>query len=56
MIFPLSDTQYCDGLRGALIIRDREDPYLKSGDYDEDGDSGMDDLRSVNFCLTARNL
>ncbi|KAJ7779416.1 laccase [Mycena maculata] len=30
-------TQYCDGLRGALVIYDPEDPYLS--DYDVDDDS-----------------
>ncbi|KAF9454484.1 multicopper oxidase [Macrolepiota fuliginosa MF-IS2] len=30
-------TQYCDGLRGPFIIRDRQDPYLS--DYDIDDDS-----------------
>ncbi len=31
------DSYYCDGLRGPLIIRDREDPHASL--YDKDGDS-----------------
>lgn len=31
--------QYCDGLRGPLIIRDPEDPYLSSYDVDDGGSS-----------------
>ncbi|KAJ7783953.1 laccase [Mycena maculata] len=30
-------TQYCDGLRGAMVVYDPEDPYLS--DYDVDDDS-----------------
>lgn len=36
-------TQYCDGLRGAFIIRDRNDPYLKDYDVD-DGKSPVREL------------
>ncbi|KAF8798409.1 laccase [Phlegmacium glaucopus] len=30
------ETQYCDGLRGALVIYDPEDPYLDFYDIDDD--------------------
>ncbi|KAF9483026.1 laccase [Pholiota conissans] len=29
-------TQYCDGLRGALVIYDRHDPYRSKYDFDDD--------------------
>ena len=28
-------TQYCDGLRGPLVIYDPDDPYLTSYDVDD---------------------
>ncbi|KAG9310885.1 laccase [Chiua virens] len=30
------DVQYCDGLRGAFVIRDPDDPYKNLYDYDND--------------------
>ncbi|KAF9477937.1 laccase [Pholiota conissans] len=29
-------TQYCDGLRGALVVYDNDDPYRSEYDYDDD--------------------
>ena len=36
--------QYCDGLRGPLIIRDREDPFKNLYDFDNGLSSGYAEL------------
>ncbi len=36
--------QYCDGLRGGLVIYDPEDPYLSSYDVD---DGKLDDGKAL---------
>ena len=30
-----AETQYCDGLRGPLIIKDPYDPFLSLYDFDD---------------------
>jgi hypothetical protein len=45
--YNITDTQYCDGLRGPIVIYDPDDPYYNSYDYD---DSRCTGLLSTSFC------
>ncbi|KAH9999530.1 Cupredoxin [Russula vinacea] len=52
--FPVPDQAYCDGLRGAFIIRDPEDP--QAGLYDVDDDTTiitLADWEEVSFTSSA---
>ncbi|KAJ6553014.1 laccase lcc5 [Mycena capillaripes] len=46
-------TQYCDGLRGPLVVYDPQDPYLGQYDVDDDRSAGGDpDSASETTVLT----